>query len=180
MKKKKNSIRNETIIEKKISEKEQEKNLKYLLDILEKELDYERIKKENLENKASWILALLGVMFSIIVEGLNFSEITKVNRLMFLKIFLLISLILLMMGILILLIFVIKPVKGYLQLNMKKMNKENFEEKGIRNIEKIINNRKELKEKYRIFFEKKGNFLIIILWLILVLISLMLIFKMTL
>ena len=60
------------------------------------------------------------------------------------------------------------------------MNKENFEEKGIRNIEKIINNRKELIEKYRIFFEKKGNFLIIILWLILVLISLMLIFKMTL
>jgi len=50
-------------------EDDAEKKLNYLLNLYVNETNYEREKKQSLETRASWILALLGVIMTILLQS---------------------------------------------------------------------------------------------------------------
>lgn len=148
-------------------------SLNILLETIEKELEYERRKKEILENKGNWLLTILGVFITLYFQIRLGTESSFMNYLLLSGIIVVIVLSLLI------LIEVIKPKTSYLQLDLKKLDIEKIEESGLKGTRQLIELKKEIIEKYRKTFEKQSVLFEIAVWLIFVVFICILILEIT-
>lgn len=137
-------------------------SLNILLETIEKELEYERRKKEILENKGNWLLTILGVFITLYFQIRLGTESSFINCLLLSGIIVVIVLSLLI------LIEVIKPKTSYLQLELKKLDIGKIEESGLKGTRQLIEAKKEIIEKYRKTFEKQSTLFGVAVWLIFV------------
>lgn len=149
-------------------------SLNILLETIEKELEYERRKKEILENKGNWLLTILGVFITLYFQIRLGTESSFIN-------YLLLSIIIIIVIVLSLLILikVIKPKASYLQLGLEKLDIGKIEESGLKGTRKLIEAKKEIIGKYRETFEKQSILFEIAVWLIFVVFICILILEIT-
>ncbi|WP_338946029.1 hypothetical protein LDK12_03505 [Fusobacterium pseudoperiodonticum] len=136
-------------------EDDAEKKLNYLLNLYVNETNYEREKKQSLETRASWIITLLGVIMTILLQSRKIRDLLT-NPSKILKFFFFISLLL------IILIFynsfVIIATKKHLAIDLENLKGQTFlENRKIKNISIVINSYRKLCKKYRNLNEKKSK-----------------------
>ena len=173
MEEKENKDSQSNINDNEITDEIRKESLNILLETLEKELEYERRKKEVLENKGNWLLTILGVFITLYFQIRLGTESSFMNYLLLSGIIVVIVLSLLI------LIEVIKPKTSYLQLDLKKLDIEKIEESGLKGTRKLIEVKKEIIEKYRKTFEKQSTLFEIAVWLIFVVFICILILEIT-
>lgn len=173
MEEKENKDSQSNINDNEITDEIRKESLNILLETIEKELEYERRKKEILENKGNWLLTILGVFITLYFQIRLGTESSFMNYLLLSGIIVVIVLSLLI------LIEVIKPKTSYLQLDLKKLDIEKIEESGLKGTRKLIEVKKEIIEKYRKTFEKQSTLFEIAVWLIFVVFICILILEIT-
>lgn len=173
MEEKENKDSQSNINDNEITDEIRKESLNILLETIEKELEYERRKKEILENKGNWLLTILGVFITLYFQIRLGTESSFMNYLLLSGIIVVIVLSLLI------LIEVIKPKTSYLQLDLKKLDIEKIEESGLKGTRKLIEVKKEIIEKYRETFEKQSTLFGIAVWLIFVVFICILILEIT-
>lgn len=130
----------QTVKEKEIIKEKVEKNLNYLLNLYISELEHERKKKESLETRASWGIALLGVIITILFENSGLNELF-VFPMLFKDYFIFLIIILLAIATLFFFILVIITEKKFHSISFDdaEMLEKNFlTEEGIKCISSVM------------------------------------------
>jgi|GEM_PF-4078611 len=173
MKEKENKDSQSNMNDNEITYEIRKESLNILLETIEKELEYERRKKEILENKGNWLLTILGVFITLYFQIRLGTESSFRNCLLLSIIIVVIVLSLLI------LIEVIKPKTSYLQLGLEKLDIKKIEESGLKGTRQLIEAKKEIIEKYRKTFEKQSTLFGVAVWLIFVVFISILILEIT-
>ena len=173
MKEKKNKDSQSNMNDNEITYEIRKESLNILLETIEKELEYERRKKEILENKGNWLLTILGVFITLYFQIRLGTESSFINCLLLSGIIIVIILSLLI------LIEVIKPKTSYLQLGLEKLDIKKIEESRLKGTRQLIEAKKEIIEKYRKTFEKQSTLFGVAVWLIFVVFIFILILEIT-
>ena len=164
----------QTIKEREALKEKAEKNLNYLLNLYISELEHERQKKESLETRASWGIALLGVIITILFENLDLN----IYPILFKSYFFLSIIILLAIAALFFLILVIITEKKFHSISFDDLLEKKFlADEGIKCLASLIDYYKGACKVYQSNNQKKAFYLNISLFLNLILFIFLIFFR---
>ena len=167
----------QTIKEREALKEKAEKNLNYLLNLYISELEHERQKKESLETRASWAIALLGVIITILFENLDLNNLF-IYPILFKNYFFLSVIILLAIAALLFLTLVIITEKKFHSISFDDLLEKNFlVDEGIKCLASLIDYYKGACKVYQSNNQKKAFYLNISLFLNLILFIFLIFFR---
>ena len=170
----------QTIKEKEIIKEKVEKNLNYLLNLYISELEHERKKKESFETRASWGIALLGVIITILFENSSIDNLF-VSPMLFKDYFFFSIIILLAIATLLFFTLVTITERKFHSISFNELLEKNFlKDEGITCISSVIDYYKGTCEVYQKNNQKKSFYLNISLFLKFILFVFLIFFKITL